>query len=93
MKLNVVSRRSTVVAMMVGVFMMMLAMMTSSVDGFVTRTTVATTVRASSVGNSIIDKPSSTSLSERKWNFNEGQGPWGLKKNAEIWNGRVAQVR
>ena len=29
----------------------------------------------------------------RRWNFNDGQGPWGLKKNAEIWNGRVAQVR
>jgi hypothetical protein len=27
------------------------------------------------------------------WNFNEGQAPWGLKKNAEIWNGRVSQVR
>ena len=35
---------------------------------------------------------SSTSLSERRWNFNEGQSPWGLKKNAEIWNGRLAQV-
>lgn len=33
-----------------------------------------------------------TSLHERRWNFNEGQGPWGLKKNAEIWNGRVAQM-
>lgn len=33
-----------------------------------------------------------TSLSERQWNFNEGQSPWGLKKNAEIWNGRVSQV-
>ena len=28
----------------------------------------------------------------RQWNFNEGRSPWGLKKNAEIWNGRVAQV-
>jgi len=35
---------------------------------------------------------SSSALQERKWNFNEGQAPWGLKKNAEIWNGRVAQV-
>jgi hypothetical protein len=32
-------------------------------------------------------------LYERRWNFNEGQSPWGLKRNAEIWNGRVAQVR
>jgi len=36
---------------------------------------------------------SSTSLSMgRTWNFNEGRGPFGLKKNAEIWNGRVAQM-
>jgi hypothetical protein len=33
-----------------------------------------------------------TTLLERRWNFNEGQGPFGLKKNAETWNGRVAQV-
>ena len=33
-----------------------------------------------------------TTLNERQWNFNEGQGPFGLKKNAETWNGRVAQV-
>ena len=31
-------------------------------------------------------------LHERKWNFNDGQGPFGMKKNAEIWNGRLAQV-
>jgi hypothetical protein len=36
---------------------------------------------------------SSSQLQERRWNFNEGQTPWGLKRNAEIWNGRVAQVR
>jgi len=35
---------------------------------------------------------STTALSERQWNFNGGRGPWGLKKNAEIWNGRVAQM-
>lgn len=35
---------------------------------------------------------SKTALSERQWNFNEGQSPWGLKKNAEVWNGRVSQV-
>lgn len=28
----------------------------------------------------------------RQWNFNEGRGPFGLKKNAEIWNGRFAQM-
>jgi hypothetical protein len=36
---------------------------------------------------------STTQLQERRWNFNEGRSPWGLKNNAEIWNGRVAQVR
>lgn len=35
---------------------------------------------------------STTALEERRWNFNEGQSPWGLKTNAEVWNGRVAQV-
>jgi len=36
---------------------------------------------------------SATALSEgRQWNFNNGRSPWGLKKNAEIWNGRVAQM-
>ena len=36
---------------------------------------------------------STTALSEgRQWNFNNGRSPWGLKKNAEIWNGRVAQM-
>mmetsp|Transcript_1326 Transcript_1326/g.1833 ORF Transcript_1326/g.1833 Transcript_1326/m.1833 type:complete len:136 (-) Transcript_1326:225-632(-) len=34
----------------------------------------------------------STELFARTWNFNEGRSPWGLKKNAEIWNGRVAQM-
>jgi len=33
-----------------------------------------------------------TTLTERRWNFNEGQSPWGMKENAEVWNGRVAQV-
>lgn len=33
-----------------------------------------------------------SALNERRWNFNDGQAPWGLKKNAEIWNGRVAQM-
>ena len=39
-----------------------------------------------------IPTSSTTALSERQWNFNEGRGPWGMKKNAEIWNGRVAQM-
>jgi len=28
----------------------------------------------------------------RRWNFNEARGPFGLKNNAEIWNGRLAQM-
>ncbi|KAL3827071.1 hypothetical protein ACHAXA_002306 [Cyclostephanos tholiformis] len=37
--------------------------------------------------------PPTTCLSMgRQWNFNNGRSPWGLKKNAEIWNGRVAQM-
>jgi hypothetical protein len=43
------------------------------------------------IGN-VHNQFSSTVLHERQWNFNEGQGPFGLKKNAETWNGRVAQV-
>ena len=35
---------------------------------------------------------STTALAGRQWNFNEGRGPYGFKKNAEVWNGRVAQV-
>eukprot|EP00594_Rhizosolenia_setigera_P011631 CAMPEP_0178961694 /NCGR_PEP_ID=MMETSP0789-20121207/13878_1 /TAXON_ID=3005 /ORGANISM="Rhizosolenia setigera, Strain CCMP 1694" /LENGTH=144 /DNA_ID=CAMNT_0020645615 /DNA_START=116 /DNA_END=550 /DNA_ORIENTATION=+ len=35
---------------------------------------------------------STTALNERRWNFNEARGPFGMKKNAEIWNGRVAQM-
>jgi hypothetical protein len=39
-----------------------------------------------------VAQQSTTSLSERQWNFNNGRSPFGLKKNAEIWNGRVAQM-
>mmetsp|Transcript_14523 Transcript_14523/g.24070 ORF Transcript_14523/g.24070 Transcript_14523/m.24070 type:complete len:129 (+) Transcript_14523:92-478(+) len=31
-------------------------------------------------------------LAGRRWNFNEGRSPWGMKRNAEIWNGRMAQM-
>uniref|UniRef100_A0A7S0UNQ6 Uncharacterized protein n=1 Tax=Pseudo-nitzschia delicatissima TaxID=44447 RepID=A0A7S0UNQ6_9STRA len=40
----------------------------------------------------VVEDISSTQLSERQWNFNEGQSPWGMKINAETWNGRVAQI-
>lgn len=29
---------------------------------------------------------------EKRLNYNGGRSPFGLKKNAEIWNGRVAMV-
>ena len=34
-------------------------------------------------------KITSTTLSERQWNFNNGRSPFGLKKNAEIWNAEL----
>ena len=51
----------------------------------------ATTTRTWTASSPMM-KVTSTQLQERQWNFNEGQGPFGMKKNAEIWNGRVAQV-
>ena len=54
---------------------------------FSTAPTAATTTTTTITGVN-----SSTRLLERKWNFNEGQSPWGMKQNAETWNGRVAQV-
>merc|ERR1712115_481157 len=45
------------------------------------------------MGSPLLEDCSTTSLSMgRQWNFNEGRQPWGLKNNAEIWNGRVAQM-
>ena len=54
--------------------------------------TQPTTQQSSSFKNFPSSSSSTTALSERQWNFNEGRGPWGMKKNAEIWNGRVAQM-
>jgi hypothetical protein len=47
----------------------------------------------SSTTSIVDDSSTTTQLAERQWNFNEGQSPWGMKTNAEKWNGRVAQVR
>lgn len=60
-----------------------------STDAFVNKVAVTHPALVSSTAPSL----SNTALSERRWNFNDGQSPWGLKKNAEIWNGRVSQVR
>ncbi|KAL7475803.1 hypothetical protein ACHAW6_001705 [Cyclotella cf. meneghiniana] len=65
----------------------------SATTAFVPPNSLVATSRSSSSAHNTIPTPSSTtSLSERKWNFNQGRGPFGLKKNAEIWNGRVAQM-
>ena len=62
----------------------------STASAFVpTSSQVGTTPFASS---QVVPDISGTQLSERRWNFNEGQSPWGMKTNAETWNGRVAQV-
>lgn len=70
--------------------LLLLVFSTLSVNGF-----VVPSRSTSVVGQQIptaTARSTTTALSERQWNFNEGQGPWGLKKNAETWNGRVAQV-
>jgi len=64
--------------------------------GFLSTTTEAFVPPSSPLPTRLMHQHATTTtsvLNERKWNFNEGQSPWGLKKNAEIWNGRVAQVR
>mmetsp|Transcript_17835 Transcript_17835/g.36656 ORF Transcript_17835/g.36656 Transcript_17835/m.36656 type:complete len:140 (+) Transcript_17835:111-530(+) len=62
----------------------------STASAFVpTSSQVGTTPFASS---QVVPDISGTQLSERRWNFNEGQSPWGMKTNAETWNGRVAQI-
>ena len=46
------------------------------------------------INTKMMTPSTSTQLYEKRtWNFNEGRSPWGLTTNAEIWNGRVAQVR
>ena len=68
---------------------LLLAVLAVSTSAFVTpSTSVARTTTTTTTGIH-----PATALAERRWNFNEGQAPWGMKKNAEIWNGRVGQVR
>eukprot|EP00542_Grammatophora_oceanica_P014305 CAMPEP_0194044214 /NCGR_PEP_ID=MMETSP0009_2-20130614/15713_1 /TAXON_ID=210454 /ORGANISM="Grammatophora oceanica, Strain CCMP 410" /LENGTH=155 /DNA_ID=CAMNT_0038688667 /DNA_START=93 /DNA_END=560 /DNA_ORIENTATION=- len=45
-----------------------------------------------STTNEILPQATPTQLSERRWNFNDFRSPWGVKRNAEIWNGRIAQI-
>ena len=66
------------------------ALFVSGVTAFVpTTSSPITNVR----GATIPQRECSLVLNERQWNFNEmGRSPWGMKKNAEIWNGRMAQM-
>ena len=78
-------------------FLLLLAGASSSV-GFAPPSSSSAAIRASNPAvsrppPSAPSSPPTTALSMgRQWNFNNGRGPWGLKKNAEIWNGRVAQM-
>ena len=68
-------------------FFALFAMLFASVNGFATPKSNSLTSRPVAL------VPTTTSLDMgRQWNFNEGRGPFGLKKNAEIWNGRFAQM-
>lgn len=74
-------------------FAILFAIFLCSTQAFVapkSRSTVSTNAFQKSV--LATESLTSTTLNERQWNFNNGRGPWGLKKNAEIWNGRVAQM-
>lgn len=75
-------------------FVVVLALWMDTAAAFCSAPKPVSIVRTSSVSfNPTGTSPSSTALAERRWNFNDGQSPWGMKKNAETWNGRVAQVR
>mmetsp|Transcript_26339 Transcript_26339/g.40253 ORF Transcript_26339/g.40253 Transcript_26339/m.40253 type:complete len:136 (-) Transcript_26339:354-761(-) len=72
-------------------FIAIVALLFASANAFVTPG--ASTTSISTASSKSVSPISSTSLDMgRQWNFNEGRGPFGLKKNAEIWNGRVAQM-
>mmetsp|Transcript_19110 Transcript_19110/g.53092 ORF Transcript_19110/g.53092 Transcript_19110/m.53092 type:complete len:130 (+) Transcript_19110:268-657(+) len=64
--------------------LVLVTFLTNPASAFVTPNAVRHTVA--------VQPRSASALNERQWNFNEGRSPWGLKKNAETWNGRVAQV-
>jgi hypothetical protein len=78
-KLNTMNRQSIFV---------LLALVLCSVNAFVTPRTPVSLQPSTTVTD-----VTSTSLSmSRQWNFNAGRGPFGMKNNAEIWNGRVGQM-
>jgi len=71
------------------------ALFFTCVNGFVTpKTNSISTFSSIQASAPAAALPTTTTSLEmaRQWNFNEGRGPFGLKKNAEIWNGRFAQM-
>mmetsp|Transcript_11872 Transcript_11872/g.21940 ORF Transcript_11872/g.21940 Transcript_11872/m.21940 type:complete len:148 (-) Transcript_11872:256-699(-) len=68
----------------------------SSINSINSLTTSHNTLTSANNNNRLLPttptSTSTTALSERQWNFNKGRAPWGLKNNAEIWNGRLAQM-
>mmetsp|Transcript_17143 Transcript_17143/g.27799 ORF Transcript_17143/g.27799 Transcript_17143/m.27799 type:complete len:146 (+) Transcript_17143:90-527(+) len=80
-------------AIRLAALLLALALISTTTEGFVSTSSTGLCSSNRVIAKSHTSPRSTlTSLSERKWNFNEGQAPWGLKKNAETWNGRVAQV-
>ena len=76
-------------------FFALFALLCISVNGFVTPTNsaVSTSMTPKHAASPVMPSTTTTLLEMgRQWNFNDGRGPFGLKKNAEIWNGRVAQM-
>ncbi len=74
-------------------FIALFALLFSSVNGFVTPSTKSITrMPTASIPTTPITTTTTSLEMGRQWNFNEGRGPFGLKKNAEIWNGRFAQM-
>ena len=77
------------------VFFLIFAFLFTTISGFISPTTLSTKSFSSKAPHSVTDNNALTKTSlamGRQWNFNEGRGPFGLKKNAEIWNGRAAQM-
>jgi hypothetical protein len=82
---------TTIRRMLIAFFAVVVAL-ASTTQAFAPTSGKAVTQQRSISRSSPVVGDSSTQLSERRWNFNEGQSPWGMKANAETWNGRVAQV-
>ena len=62
------------------------------IRGLVSNPIVMTSPSFSSPPSSSLPSSATSTTLYRQWNFNNDSGPFGLKNNAEIWNGRVAQM-